>query len=125
VTQFSVTPEYIALAAGNCHTTAADIHGELTTLKNYVLDLGASWLGVASGTFQNMMVDFQSYANNLHNSLDDIGSGLQGNFVNYLEMEQSNISTLVPVDGLGLPMNLAPVPTGSTVAPGDITSMGT
>jgi WXG100 family type VII secretion target len=125
VTQFVVTPEYIATAAANCHTTAADIQSELTTLKNYVIGLGAVYLGEASNTFQAMMVDFQAYANNLHQALDDIGSGLQGNFVNYVEMEQANIATLTAVDGLNLPMNLAPVPTGSTVAPGDITSTGT
>lgn len=124
-TQYNVTPQYLATAAANCHTSAAEIQGELSALRSYVEGLGASWLGLASGTFQQMMIDFQAYARNLHDALDNIGNGLQGNFVNYVAMEEANIALLKPIDGLNLPMNLGPVPTGPTAAPGDITRVGT
>jgi WXG100 family type VII secretion target len=123
--EYQVTPQYLADAAADCHTVAGEIQGELTALKTFVDGLGAIYLGLASDKFQQMMVDFQAYANNLHTSLEDIGSGLQGNFVNYVEMEQANLATVAAFDDLNLPMNLAPVPTGSTAAPGDITSTGT
>jgi WXG100 family type VII secretion target len=116
--EYQVTPVELGLAATNCHTTAADIQGELASLRTYVEVLGASWLGLASGTFQHMMVDFHAYAENLRSALDNIGNGLQGNFVNYVEMEQANIAALTSVDGLNLPLNLGSVP--STSGPGGI-----
>jgi WXG100 family type VII secretion target len=121
VTQFTVTPDYIADAATHAHRIAADIQSELSALKSYVEELGAAWLGVASGTFVAMMTNYQAYANNLHDALDDIGYGLQGNYVNYVDMEQQNLASLVPIDGVLPPMNLTPVPTGPTPAPGDFT----
>jgi hypothetical protein len=67
------------------------------------------------------MADFQTYARMLHNSLDDIGSGLQGNFVNYVQTEEANLADLVPLDGIIPPANLTPVPTATTI-PGAITA---
>jgi Proteins of 100 residues with WXG len=121
VTQFAVTPQYIATAATNCHNTAAGIQDELTALRSYV-DLGAVYLGVTSDKFQALMIDFQRYAIMLHNSLDDIGSGLQGNFVNYVQMEEANMALLVPIDGEIPSANLSPVPTGSPAGPGQISN---
>ncbi len=117
MTQYTVTPEYIAQAAVNAHNTASLIESELATLRVYVEQMGASWLGVASSTFQAMMTNYNAYARMLHDSLDAIGSGLQYNFVNYVNMEQENIAQLVPIAGELPPMNLDPVPTG----PGQIT----
>ncbi|MEU4642896.1 WXG100 family type VII secretion target [Micromonospora sp. NPDC023814] len=121
MTQYTVTPEYIAQAAANAHSTATLIEGELATLRSYVEQLGAGWLGVASSTFQAMMTDYNAYARMLHDALDAIGSGLQGNYVNYVNMEQENIAQLVPIAGEIPPLNLEPVPTGPA-GPGQITN---
>jgi hypothetical protein len=53
-----------------------------------------------------MMTDYQNYARRLHDALDAIGSGLQGNFVNYVNMEQENVAGLVPIAGEIPPLNL-------------------
>jgi WXG100 family type VII secretion target len=119
LTQYTVTPAYIAQAALDCHARAADIQNQLAILQNYVIDIGAEWLGVASTTFENMMTNWRAYATLLHNALDDIGSGLQGNFINYVAVEESTIASIVEVEGVLPPINLAPVPVGPTVAPGD------
>ena len=112
MTQFGVTPEYIAKAATDAHSTATSIQGELATLQGYVEELGAAWLGVAAGTFQTMMIDAAAYARILHDALDDIGTGLQTNFTNYINMEEDNIAQMAPIANEIPVMNLSPVPTG-------------
>jgi len=94
-----VTPEYVSAAAGNCNTTATNIDHALATLKLYVIGLQSVWHGVASSTFGDLMTDYDIYGRMLHDALVDIGSGLQGNFVNYEATEDANIRSLVSVNG--------------------------
>jgi WXG100 family type VII secretion target len=89
----------ISAAATSCTNTASQIDGQLAQLKSYVQGLQAQWHGVASDTFAAMMVDYDTYGRMLHDSLVDIGSGLQGNFVNYESTEDANIKSLVSVNG--------------------------
>ncbi|MER7277845.1 WXG100 family type VII secretion target [Dactylosporangium sp. NPDC000244] len=94
-----VTPEYISAAATNCHDTATLIRQELDTLKKYVEQLQDQWHGVAAGSFGALMHNYDTFGNMLYNALNDIGSGLQGNYVNYEATEEANVKSLVAVDG--------------------------
>jgi hypothetical protein len=44
------------------------------------------------------MAEYDIYAKMLHESLVDIASGLRGNYVNYTESEQSNVTNLKNLD---------------------------
>lgn len=99
MSNLQVTPEYVSSAATNCTNTAGNIDQALATLKGYVLNLQGVWHGVASQTFGNLMTDYDIYGRMLHDALVDIGSGLQGNFVNYEQTETANINSLVAVNG--------------------------
>lgn len=94
-----VTPEMITDAATSCDTTAGEIDTELASLKTFVIELQSMWHGVASTQFNQLMTDFDIYGRMLHNSLTDIGSGLRGNAVNYVDTEMQNINSLVAVNG--------------------------
>jgi WXG100 family type VII secretion target len=89
----------IASVAALAQTTSEEVSGQLTQLQAYVYDLGAQWLGPASSTFQALMADFQAYANLLNNALYGISEGLQGNWQNYSQAEQGNVSSLQTVNG--------------------------
>jgi WXG100 family type VII secretion target len=96
---FKVTPEYVANAATSCDNTASEIQTQLATLKSYVINLEATYQGVAATTFQALMQDYDTFGRMLNNALTDIGSGLRGNYVNYTDTEQQNISNLTPIHG--------------------------
>ncbi|MBY8886966.1 WXG100 family type VII secretion target [Streptomyces sp. PTM05] len=91
---FKVTPEMISTAATSCDTTAADVDSKLGELKTYVTNLENVWQGIAQNTFQEMMVEYQTYAQMLHNALTDIAQGLRGNYVNYTDSENANLTTI-------------------------------
>jgi WXG100 family type VII secretion target len=91
---YRVTPAEVSAAAVAVDSTAAEIQTQLGTLKTYVVNVESIWRGIAGNTFQALMVDYDIFANMLHNALTDIASGLRGNYVNYVESEQLNISNL-------------------------------
>ncbi|MFE9191943.1 WXG100 family type VII secretion target [Micromonospora sp. NPDC007208] len=94
-----VTPQMVTEAAASCDSTNAEIDAELASLRSFVVNLQAQWHGVASDQFNALMTDFDIYGKMLHNALSDIGSGLRGNAVNYVDTEISNINSLVAVNG--------------------------
>lgn len=95
--QFQVTPEYVSTAAAACKSTATAVQDELTTLQGYIQNMEAYWKGIASTTFQDLMTEYSTYSAMLYNALTDIGSGLQGNYVNYESTEQANIKTITAI----------------------------
>jgi WXG100 family type VII secretion target len=97
--EFKVTPEYVSTAATNCVTTADQIQMQLATLRNYVVSLEGSYVGVAATTFQSLMINYDTFSRMLDNALRDIGSGLRGNYVNYTTAEEQNIAQLVAING--------------------------
>ena len=98
-TDFRVTPQDVSNAATNTENTSSQITDELAVLRQYVVNLEASWQGIASSTFQNLMTDYDVFAKMLTQSLQDIASGLRGNYANYSSSEESNISNLRAVGG--------------------------
>ncbi len=97
--QFGVTFEDMQNASISCHNTADEIWTQLGVLRNYVVSLGASYLGMASQTFEALMADYDAYSQLLNQALRDIGEGLHGNFVNYTDTENEIISRLKGVNG--------------------------
>jgi WXG100 family type VII secretion target len=95
--QFQVTPEYIAQAAASCKTIAGTVQEELASLQTYIQNMEAYWQGIASTTFQDLMTEYSTFSAMLCNALTDIGSGLEGNYVNYQGTEQANIKTITAI----------------------------
>lgn len=95
---YHVTPEYLSHAATSTDRTAAEIDIILAQIRAYVRNIEAAWQGVAYQTFQTLMAEYDIYAKMLHESLVDIASGLRGNYVNYTESEQSNVTNLKNLD---------------------------
>lgn len=91
---YHVTPEYLATAASDTSRTAEQIRGELAQLKTYVSSLEADWKGIAHDRFVALMAEYDILANMLHDALTGISSGLHGNYVNYKDSEQQNITNL-------------------------------
>ncbi|MFF5076586.1 WXG100 family type VII secretion target [Actinoplanes sp. NPDC000266] len=100
---FQLTPELIKKASLDSYATADSVWQHLAELRNYVLELEQTWQGVAQNTFQQLMTDFDIYARMMNDALRDIGQGLDGNYVNYLDTEQQNIANLKPVSGQLMP----------------------
>jgi WXG100 family type VII secretion target len=109
---YRVTPEYLSAAATSTDNTAAEIDVILAQIRAYVVNLEASWQGIAQQTFQTLMAEYDVYAKMLHDSLIDIASGLRGNYVNYTESEQTNINNLKSLDAT-LPAGDHTVPPGA------------
>jgi WXG100 family type VII secretion target len=97
--QYSVTPEDIAGAAKSAHDKAGLLTDQLNNLQQWVMSLEDQWQGIAASTFSALMADYSIYSQMLTQALTDIGDGLQGNFVNYTQSEQQNISNLKSVNG--------------------------
>jgi WXG100 family type VII secretion target len=95
---YRVTPEYLAQAASSTENTSAELDAILAQIRAYVVNLEASWQGIAQQTFQTLMSEYDVYAKMLHDSLVDIAAGLRGNYVNYTESEQANITNLKSLD---------------------------
>jgi WXG100 family type VII secretion target len=99
---FQVTPEDLTQASANCNNAAENIQTQLGILKNYVNEMESWWQGIASGTFQQLMAEYDLCANSLHTALTGIANGLQGNWGNYTQNEQANIGTISNIQA-GLP----------------------
>ncbi|MET8678629.1 WXG100 family type VII secretion target [Streptomyces sp. NPDC004647] len=96
---YRVTPEYLANASSSTSSMAAEISGQLSELKTYVTSLEASWQGIAHNQFQTLMAEYDIYARMLHDALEGISKGLQGNYVNYKDSEQQNLNNLAALGG--------------------------
>jgi WXG100 family type VII secretion target len=94
MTNVQVTPEYISQAASSCKSTATEVQDQLATLQGYIQGMEGFWQGIAANTFQDLMAEYSTYSAMLYNALTDIGSGLDGNYVNYTETEQANMNTI-------------------------------
>jgi WXG100 family type VII secretion target len=92
-----VTPEYVSQSAASCKSTATEIQEQLAALQSYITQMEGWWQGIASNTFQELMTEYSTYAQMLYNALNDIGSGLTGNYVNYTDTENANLSTITSI----------------------------
>src|SRR5262245_55470868 len=85
---YRVTPEYVHNASVDTRNTAGELRTQLAELKTYVNSLEEVWQGIAHNQFQALMAEYDIYANMLHDALEGISNGLQGNYVNYKSTEQ-------------------------------------
>jgi WXG100 family type VII secretion target len=99
---YHVTPEYLATAASDTRSVAEEIRGELAEIKTYVNSLEEVWRGIAHDRFVALMAEYDILATMLHDALTGIASGLHGNYVNYRDSEQQNITNLHNIEA-GMP----------------------
>jgi WXG100 family type VII secretion target len=99
---FQVTPEYLSGASTACTNTAGSIQDQLAALRTYVVNMEDEWHGIAAGTFQSLMSEWDLCAASLNNALTGIANGLQGNWGNYTQEEQANVSMINQIQS-GLP----------------------
>jgi len=83
-----------------CLDTVHEIDGELASMRAYVSELAAEWLGASSMQYQNLMTDFDKYGQMLNDSLNGIADGLLGNYHNYTTTEAAIESQLKQVNGV-------------------------
>ncbi|MCW2901677.1 MAG: hypothetical protein JWO67_3942 [Streptosporangiaceae bacterium] len=95
---YRVTPQYLADASTTSTNTAHDVETQLRAIKSYVNSLEASWGGVAHDRFKALMAEYDIYARMLHDALVGIASGLHGNYLNYKDSEQRNLSNLSAIE---------------------------
>lgn len=112
---YRVTPEYLSNSATSTDNTAAEMDAVLGQIRAYVVNLEASWQGIAQQTFQTLMAEYDVYAKMLHDSLVDIAAGLRGNYVNYTQSEQTNINNLKSLDA-ALPAGGQTVPPAANLS---------
>jgi WXG100 family type VII secretion target len=97
MSDLQVTPEYVSQAAASCKSAATEIQEQLAALQQYIAQMEGWWQGIASSTFQDLMTEYSTYSAMLHNALNDIGTGLTGNYVNYTDTEQANVTTITSI----------------------------
>jgi WXG100 family type VII secretion target len=112
---YHVTLETLNDAVGHTRSTADEVDTNLGLIRGIVNSLEGRWQGVAHQTFQTLMAEYDVYAKMLHDSLVDIASGLQGNYVNYSESEQANINNLRSLDAT-LPARNQTIPPPANLA---------
>ncbi|MFG1610853.1 WXG100 family type VII secretion target [Actinoplanes sp. NPDC049265] len=107
---FSVTPEYVSAASVQCGTTASDVLVQLDQLRKYVTELvgvtdaangpadAFAWMGVTAEQFAGLMDNVHTYSIAMHDALVQIGDGLQGNYVNYVNSEGDNLNGMKNID---------------------------
>ena len=91
---YKVTPGDVNAAATYVDNRAADIDSKISTLGTYVAGLSEFWQGSAHTAFETLMADYTIYARMLHNALADVAGGLRGNYVNYIESENTNLGNI-------------------------------
>jgi WXG100 family type VII secretion target len=109
-----VTAADIQAASTATRQTAEEVQSDLNDLRRYVLDVEATWQGVASNTFQVLMHDFDVNSAMLNQALTDIASGLDGNYVNYAGTEEQLVKGLQAVNWRRGIQDLRPALAGAT-----------
>lgn len=90
---FQTTPEQLTTAAAACDTTAANVELALGQLKTYVVGTEEWWQGIASTTFQELMVRYDMNSQKLYEALTEIAVRLRNNAANYGDGERANLTT--------------------------------
>jgi WXG100 family type VII secretion target len=94
---FQVTPDDLQQASVYVSNSAQNIMAQIQQLGTYAQGLSDFWQGSAQQAFETLMADYNTYATMLDNALTDISSGLNGNYVNYSQAEQTNLNNIVSV----------------------------
>jgi WXG100 family type VII secretion target len=97
---FEITFEMLQIGNKACIDTVSEIDSDLTSMRAYVSELAAQWLGASSMQYQNLMADFDKYGQMLNDSLNGIADGLMGNYHNYTTTELAVEATMKQVNGV-------------------------
>ncbi len=94
---YRATPAVLNQAGNDCDTVAADIDTQLQALRAYVESLQGVWKGIAPGTFQGLMVRYQTDSQKLNTALKGIGTTLRFTANQYAQGEEASNSALAGV----------------------------
>lgn len=91
---YHATPDDLKNHAHDIATTQQTIMGEISALRSYVVQMEDIWKGYASNTFQDLMTEWDRYANRLSNVLGEISTALVASADNYAGAEHTNNTLL-------------------------------
>ncbi|SEG92005.1 WXG100 family type VII secretion target [Actinacidiphila yanglinensis] len=91
---YHATPDDLKTHAHDIASTQQTIMGEIAALRTYVVQMEDIWQGYASNTFQDLMTDWDRYANKLGEVLGEISTALVGSADTYAKAEHANHTVL-------------------------------
>jgi WXG100 family type VII secretion target len=87
MSDFTVSPEAIRAVAGQVSAGASEIDAQRATLLGQIQGLGDSWQGSASAALQALYAEWDNNVRALHETLEQIGTTMQGAAGNYEQTE--------------------------------------
>jgi WXG100 family type VII secretion target len=89
-----VTPDDLLQASVHVNSQAEDINSQIQSLGNYAQGLSQYWTGPAQKVFEDLMIEYNGYAQSLRSVLDNVSLGLKQNYFNYAHTEQTNLNSI-------------------------------
>ncbi|HEY0561508.1 MAG TPA: WXG100 family type VII secretion target [Frankiaceae bacterium] len=87
MTNILVTPAQLQTLSGRTHASAAQIAGELASLRGALAPLGSDWAGSAAVAFEALFEEWRRSADGLQQALDGIAQLLQSAGSSYAQAE--------------------------------------
>jgi len=91
MSHFTVDSEQVLAANGTIHATIGRLQTEINALHGQLQGLQSSWQGVASNSFQELVVRWRTTQSSVEAQLAEIGSALAMAAQQYAEIEQANL----------------------------------
>ena len=99
MSQFRTEADVMRQAASNVDGVNAETQGELRRLQGVADGVAGSWAGSAQVSFDNLMVRYNTAANNLQQALTSISENIRSNATNYEHVEADNTRMFDNVGG--------------------------
>ena len=90
MTHFSVDSEQVLAANANIQNTISRLSAEADSLLVQLQNLQGSWTGVASNSFQELVVRWRATAATVDSQLGELGAALGVAAAQYAEIEYAN-----------------------------------
>jgi early secretory antigenic target protein ESAT-6 len=90
MTHFSVDSEQVLAANVNIQNTISRLSAEADSLLAQLQNLQGSWTGVASNSFQELVVGWRATAATVDSQLGELGAALGVAAAQYAEIEYAN-----------------------------------
>lgn len=90
MTNFSVDSEQVMAANASIQATIGRLNQEVDSLHGQLQNLQNSWTGLASNSFQELVVKWRSTATAVDQQLSEIGHALSFAATQYAEIEHAN-----------------------------------
>lgn len=90
MSRFQVDSDEVAAATANVRATSARIQSDVSQMRSRLLDLQASWSGVAATGFQGVVTEWAATQQRVDESLGAIAQALDQASRTYAEVEAQN-----------------------------------